>query len=130
MSDGAARFTEWAETKLTRLKYGIMSEYHGVKLDAFTQDQEDMWTRAAERFLIKLRALVTAEQIEDTEIAYPADWWQAVKQRFAPRWALRRWPVRMERYSFEAHRLYPRVSWPSEEGGMHARVIHFGGDDD
>jgi hypothetical protein len=24
---------------------------------------------------------------------YPADWWQAVKERFAPRWFLRRWPV-------------------------------------
>lgn len=24
----------------------------------------------------------------------PADWWQALKERFAPRWCLRRWPVR------------------------------------
>jgi hypothetical protein len=25
---------------------------------------------------------------------YPADWWQAVKEKWAPRWFLRRWPVR------------------------------------
>ena len=25
---------------------------------------------------------------------WPADWWQAVRRRFAPGWCLRRWPVR------------------------------------
>lgn len=29
------------------------------------------------------------------EIVAPADWWEHVKERFAPAWFLRRWPVRM-----------------------------------
>ena len=36
---------------------------------------------------------------------WPRDWWQAVKQRFAPAWFLRRWPVlcdQIDQPQFEA----------------------------
>ena len=38
------------------------------------------------------------------EVRYPADWWQAVKQRWFPAWALRRWPV------VEIHKRWKAVS--------------------
>lgn len=28
-------------------------------------------------------------------VSYPATWWQAFKQRFFPRWAIKRWPVQL-----------------------------------
>ena len=30
------------------------------------------------------------------DLRWPTDWWQAVKNRWAPGWWLRRWPVRWE----------------------------------
>lgn len=32
--------------------------------------------------------------VEAGEVKVPLDWWQAVRQRWAPTWWLRRWPVR------------------------------------
>ncbi|MBN1605857.1 MAG: hypothetical protein JW940_04455 [Polyangiaceae bacterium] len=43
-------------------------------------------------------------------VAFPADWWQALKERWAPKWLLRRWPVR--RRVFDALAFYPTMrSW-------------------
>lgn len=44
----------------------------------------------------------------------PADWWQHLKQRFAPAWVLRRWPVREkeQRVVVEALRLFPEFVPP------------------
>lgn len=48
---------------------------------------------------------------------YPLDWWQHVKQRFAPRWFLKRWPVieRVVRVSFSE--CYPEFK-PSLPGKL------------
>ena len=35
--------------------------------------------------------------IELPEFTYPLDWWQALKARWFPAWALKRWPVQMKR---------------------------------
>lgn len=32
--------------------------------------------------------------IDDVEILYPADWWQAFKGRYFPHWLLKRYPVK------------------------------------
>lgn len=44
-------------------------------------------------------------------IQYPADWWQALKKRWFPCWALQRWPVRMHVHTVTASIQYrnPRV---------------------
>jgi len=40
----------------------------------------------------------TAEHVECLpSFSYPADWWQALKERWFPRWAKRHWPVQMTR---------------------------------
>ncbi len=47
------------------------------------------------------------------EVSYPRDWWQHLKARWFPAWALRRWPVAMtvERVGFsaDATALFPEV---------------------
>lgn len=56
-------------------------------------------------------------------ISYPADWWQAFKDRWFPRWAKGRWPVRQTRINvvdvypsipIPEHAPY-RVTWPTGE---------------
>jgi hypothetical protein len=44
-------------------------------------------------------------------VSYPADWWQAVRERFAPAWWLKRFPVR--RVTWRAWELLPDVKLPA-----------------
>ena len=37
-----------------------------------------------------------------TELSFPADWWQALKERWFPGWMKARWPVEYKRYHVEA----------------------------
>lgn len=59
------------------------------------------------RFMVSWK--VAAQQAQDT-VRAPADWWQAVKERWFPEWALRRWPVRYQEW--RAHRILPAVRLP------------------
>ena len=49
----------------------------------------------AGRLLVRLRTTIHGMKDEMAVFSWPASWWQHVKQRWAPRWALRRWPVVM-----------------------------------
>lgn len=44
---------------------------------------------------------------EERLLKVPANWWQHVKQRFFPHWALKRWPVLYQVY--DAAVILPRV---------------------
>ena len=43
-------------------------------------------------------------------VSYPADWWEAAKQRWAPHWFLKRWPVRFKTWSVDAFALFPELA--------------------
>lgn len=51
---------------------------------------------------------------------YPKDWWQAFKERWFPKWALRRWPVEMEVIDID-HAIYGPVCphLMHEDQGVH-----------
>ena len=46
---------------------------------------------------LTFRAFLYGNGRETWKCEWPADWWQHFKKRWFPRWALRRWPVRMEK---------------------------------
>jgi len=56
-----------------------------------------------------IKARIYGEQMIYDEIEYPSDWWQAFKERWFPTWAKKRWPVRHEKYIFDARFLYPSI---------------------
>lgn len=65
--------------------------------------------------VITFRQSLWGEDVGTLRVRYPADWWQAFKQRYAPRWALRRWPVRYTTVSQDVRAVYP--DWrPGIEG--------------
>ena len=49
-------------------------------------------------------------------VSFPADWWEAFKERWFPSWALARWPV--VRREFRAQEILPAVAWPSNYGKL------------
>jgi len=60
------------------------------------------------------------EHPETIAARYPADWWQAFKERWWPAWALKRWPVQYTEVVATLKELYPNLhpSLPDEESVM------------
>lgn len=54
------------------------------------------------------------------EHAWPADWKEAIKDRFFPMWMRERWPIRYERVSINA--LYPKLKLPTEPVSWNVNV--------
>jgi hypothetical protein len=54
---------------------------------------------------------VAGEQKTET-LCYPADWWQAFKERWFPAWALKRWPAKQRFFEFHAVRVFTEVPPP------------------
>ena len=48
-------------------------------------------------------AAVGSERIDD-EVAFPATWWQAVRERWCPQWWVRRYPIHMRQISIHYQR--------------------------
>lgn len=71
-----------------------MDVLNGAKVDAYRILDETF-----EGMRIELRAHVLAEHVGGVshEFSYPKDWWQAFKDRWFPKWALKRWPVEKTR---------------------------------
>jgi hypothetical protein len=64
-----------------------------------------LWAeREGERLIVNLRTRIHGMADDVVVVEWPATWWQHVKQRFAPRWALRRWPVRMDRQEIQVYK--------------------------
>ena len=58
-----------------------------------------------DEFILRFRAVILGEELQ--KVTYPADWWQAVKDRWFPAWLKRRYPVIMN--TVEAVALYPSL---------------------
>lgn len=65
--------------------------------------------------MLRVRQRVWGEELERVELPSPADWWQAVKERWFPEWAKRRWPVQWLTHVVKLHALYPKRCFPLEE---------------
>ncbi len=81
-------------------------EYPGVLQNMEMEARVDHMTR---RLVLSLRSVCCGKTVEriDVEAKYPADWWEAFKERWFPKWALQRWPVKYKTIS--VHRDVVRV---------------------
>ena len=58
--------------------------------------------------VLQIHSLFAAENLEAKTVQYPADWWEALKARWFPAWALRRWPVRLRVETFDMKAIWQR----------------------
>jgi len=71
----------------------------------------------AHQVVIRTNFIVFGQQGPDEtigfEIRYPADWWQHFRQRWCPRWIIRRWPLKFKVESqtvqLSKYVFYPKV---------------------
>lgn len=91
-----------------------------------TRHEIDHWYKAATRQLVKeLRIAVWKEALPTQTFSYPANWWQAVKERWFPDWLLRRFPVVYNKITCTLDRLYPDLPPPVQgESPVRKFAIH------
>ncbi len=61
-------------------------------------------------------------------IQYPDGWVQSLWERFAPAWALRRWPVRYVEHDIEVFDIYPEIVIDPMRYGPSVRVVVHNGE--
>lgn len=80
-----------------------------VKLHRFSQDM----------IIEQVRIWVWAKRDDmvHQHIKYPADWWQAFKERWFPKWLIESYPIRYKVIDLDVRELYPRFkpALPDEE---------------
>ena len=79
----------------------------------------------ADEIVFKFRTLLRATGGEEYITRYPADWWQHFKERWAPLWVKRRWPVRyLEVRLRRFARLCPHEPFASSSQHLHFLADH------
>lgn len=72
------------------------------------------WSKEDDRvtgdIIVRARLSIYGKQHPDQHITrFPADWWQALKERFAPAWFRDRWPVQFTEVRATLEELYPDI---------------------
>ena len=110
------------EVTLEKLRLGIHQVVSPWLLDAEVRAMESI---ISDQIEIAVRGAVWSEKVPDVlTYKWPADWWQAFKDRWFPAWALARWPVEWEAHTVDFKIIYPgfRASVPHEEFRIRAFV--------
>ncbi len=69
------------------------------------QDFRALIPQAFDRMVLQINTMVAGERVQ--EIRYPADWWQALRERWFPGFWLKRFPVRYHEWHVDL--LYPMI---------------------
>ena len=86
---------------------------------------------ARDTIYARIKGFVWAEEESAKYIAvkYPADWWQAFKEKYFTAWMLERWPVIYKKFSWNVKCLYPEFR-PSIPNQKYVLSIQKGKNDD
>jgi hypothetical protein len=94
---------------LERFKFGVRHMALQEDLQFLSDvDIEYMTDSIARNVVYNFRAEVMGQKLD--QIKHPADWKEAFKERWFPKWLLEKYPVRYKRYDIKA--LYPQIKLP------------------
>lgn len=100
---------------LERFKMVVLS-YMDKRLAQFAEKSEveiiQEFGFTGDMIVARIVQQVWGREVQRQECRWPADWWQAFKERWLPAWAKRRWPVRYHIETMVARELYPQVALP------------------
>lgn len=105
------RTTAAEAVELQRMDYAARIALDQKQKDRISQGQFRQWEdRAANQLVKELRVSVYGKEHPDRHVVrFPADWWQAVKERFAPAWFRDRWPVVFTEITVSLKEHYPDI---------------------
>jgi hypothetical protein len=92
--------------RLERQKLVILRYLAENQIEA-TVDFDPFVSFDTDKLCQRIVAIVYGEEVKEEIVRYPADWWQAVKERWLPAWAKRRWPIRYKKSQLRLMCMYP-----------------------
>lgn len=94
--------------------YGFVNRRYFTNLEFINLNNLELRQTIGEHMMFELCAWLASEKLASIHVKYPEDWWQAFKERWFPRWLLKRFPVKYHEERYEARAFYPDVSLPTE----------------
>ena len=74
----------------------------------------------AREMAFHVECAIWGEEKAGAVISYPANWIEAVKERWLPEWALKKWPVKYTHKKVDFQVLYPDLNLPMD---AHTKII-------
>jgi len=106
--------TEISYATLEKLRIGATTR---ISREIARDVDVDLWQDFAfDQLVWAVTSQFAAQKIGESTVTYPADWWQAFKDRWFPGWALKRWPVKFRTFDMTAYQTYPEIKIPSPAG--------------
>jgi hypothetical protein len=108
--------------KLDFMKFGTMHSFSRAELQRLPALGNGSWAIeqmeefVSERLTYQLTGYILSRPVKDLKFEYPRDWWEAVKERFAPAWVLKRWPVQRTTHVVKVRDLYPEANFAIPRG--------------
>jgi hypothetical protein len=101
------------EVLLERRKFDVIELVDQFAVNALTYTEEvchDLFGSMMHR----LHASIYGRDMDKVVVEWPKDWREHFKQRWFPKWAVKRWPVKMAQKVIVASEYYPMISAPRE----------------
>lgn len=67
----------------------------------------------SDQLVVRITKEIWGREMQEKEVRYPLDWWEAIKERWAPQWFKNRWPVDYVVERLTARELYTDMSFPN-----------------
>jgi hypothetical protein len=117
---------EITKVQLEKLKLAVMAVIPEELIDP--QVEFSLHTSfITESIAMRVKGHIWAEHVDAIDIQYPADWWQAVKERFAPKFVLNRWPVKYTKHRIDVKAAYPGFRPALRDSDWRFSVVHSSG---
>ena len=106
-----AAMSEYATIELRKQWFGVQETISNYMSHFADVDMEFIKSEMTHVMQVNLRAYVM-EEVKPVAVKYPADWREAVKERFLPERLKRRFPVRYITVIIETKTVYPQIRAP------------------
>lgn len=119
----------YEEVILERLEYNIDELIDGELLSSMDVglNKKFFLEKRARDMVIRLRAYVMAEETNKQIIRYPADWWEAFKERWFGKWLKSKIGVKYKEIEVKAYATYPKlqIAFPKQDTKHIVKFMRF-----
>ena len=115
----------YKEGVLRRITYAVETVIDRMAPEIITGSVHEEVTSQTEAMVIALTRNVWAEQKPEKFFTYPDGWIEAVKERWAPGWFTKRYPVKFKSVTVTCDIIYPELtaSLPEEKSVVKMRIM-------
>jgi len=108
---------------LQKIKLGMSLAVSDILLDV---SSETIYDYAYNQVRGHVRGFLWGEKSGRYTFKCPLDWWQAVKDRFAPTWFKRKWPVEFRTEVVDVTCVYPdmKISIPTRQHRLFVQRVN------